>query len=171
MASEQLFDYNSSFGVLRTNPKLTGNLKITLDSEGGVWFNSIDANVTLSQQKYKKFRVTGNSTFAKDVHNFFDEGKTQNDVIFQAANLTNGSTQPSDTFNGQYDFLYASGASTLIDKNYPENFRYFQPLWIRNVLPEFFVIFKVYIFPCKHFWKEKTPMLTLTQYIVRSLFI
>lgn len=143
MASEKLFDYNSSFGILRTNPKLTGNLKITLDSTGGVWFNSIDANVTLSQQKYKKFRITGNSTFAKDVHTFFDEGKTQNDVIFQVANLTNGSTQPSETFNGQYDFFYASGASTLIDKNYPENFRYFQPLWVRDVLPEFFVIFKV----------------------------
>ena len=143
MAEEQLFDYNSSFGVLRTNPKLTGNFKITLDSTGGVWFNSIDANVTLSQQKYKKFRITGKNPFARDVYSFFDEGKTQNDVIFQVANLTNGSTQPSDTFNGQYDFLYASGASTLIDKNYPENFRYFQPLWIKNVLPEFFVIFKV----------------------------
>ena len=143
MASEQLFDYNSSFGVLRTNPKLTGNLKLTLDSSGGVWFNSIDSNVTLSQQKYKKFRITGKNPFAKDVYSFFDDGKTQNDVIFQVANLTNGSTQPSDTFTGQYDFLYASGASTLIDKNYDENFRYFQPLWIRNVLPEFFVIFKV----------------------------
>ena len=143
MASEQLFDYNSSFGVLRTNPKLTGNLKLTLDSTGGVWFNSIDSNVTLSQQKYKKFRITGKNPFAKDVYTFFEDGKTQNDVVFQVANLTNGSTQPSDTFTGQYDFLYASGASTLIDKNYDENFRYFQPLWVRNVLPEFFVIFKI----------------------------
>ena len=123
MAAEQLFDYNSSFGVLRTNPRLTGNLKLTLDSEGGVWLNSIDANITLSQQKYKKFRVTGKSSFARDVFSFFDEGKTQRDTIFQVANLTNGNSQPSDTFTGQYDFLYASGASTLIDKNYPENFR------------------------------------------------
>ena len=143
MATEQLFDYNSSFGVLRTNPKLTGNLKLTLDSTGGMWFNSMDVNPTLSLQKYKKFSITGKNTYAKDVYNFFDEGKTPNDVIFQVGNFTNGASQPADNFSSQYDFFYGSGASTLIDRNYTENFKYFQPLWIRDVLPEFFVIFKV----------------------------
>jgi len=143
MATEQLFDYNSSFGVLRTNPKLTGNLKLTLDSTGGMWFNSMDVNPTLSLQKYKKFSITGKNTYAKDVYNFFDEGKTPTDVIFQVGNFTNGASQPADNFSSQYDFFYGSGASTLIDRNYTENFRYFQPLWIRDTLPEFFVIFKV----------------------------
>ena len=143
MAAEKLFDYNSSFGVLRTNPKLTGNLKLTLDSTGGIWFNSMDVSPELSSQKYKKFRITGQNPYAKDVFTFFDEGQTPNDVIFQVGEFTNGSTQTAQSFNLQYDFFYGSGASTLIDRNYDENFKYFQPLWIRDVLPEFFVIFKV----------------------------
>lgn len=143
MAAEKLFDYNSSFGVLRTNPRLTGNLKVTLDSTGGVWFNSMDVSPELSDQKYKKFRITGQNTYAKDVFTFFDEGKTPNNVVFQVGTFTNGATQTAESFNLQYDFFYGSGASTLIDRNYNENFKYFQPLWIKDALPEFFVIFKV----------------------------
>ena len=101
MATEQLFDYNSSFGVLRTNPKLTGNLKLTVDSTGGMWFNSMDVNPTLSLQKYKKFSITGKNTYAKDVYNFFDEGKTPADVVFQVGNFTNGASQPADNFSSQ----------------------------------------------------------------------
>ena len=143
MAAEKLFDYNSSFGVIRTNPRLTGNLKLTLDSIGGVWFNSMDVSPELSSQKYKKFRITGQNPYAKDIYTFFDEGKTPNDVVFQVGTFTNGATQTAGSFNLQYDFFYGSGASTLVDRNYEENFKYFQPLWIRDVLPEFFVIFKV----------------------------
>jgi len=141
--AEKLYDSNTSFGVLRTNPKLTGNLKITLDSSGGVWFNSMDSSPELSLQKYKKYRITGNNTYAKDVYTFFDQGALSNDTIFEVAKNTKGETQAAGSFDQQYDFFYASGASTLIDRNYSENFRYFQPLWMKDVLPEFFVIFKI----------------------------
>ena len=143
MASPKLFDYNSSFGVLRTNPKITGNVKITLDSEGGVWLNSLDANPTLSDQKFKKYRVTGQNSYSKDLYRFFLNGTVQNDIVFQVGKFTDGETKPVENFASQYDFFYGCGASTLIDRNYPENFRYFQPLWLRSELPEFFVIFKV----------------------------
>lgn len=141
--AEKLYDSNTSFGVLRTNPKLTGNFKITLDSSGGIWFNSMDSSPDLSLQKYKKFRITGKNTYAKDIYTFFDEGATSKEIIFQVAKNTQGETQAAETFAQQYDFFYAAGASTLIDKNYQENFRYFQPLWINDVLPDFFVVFKV----------------------------
>ena len=143
MASPKLFDYNSSFGVLRTNPKITGNVKITVDSDGGVWLNSLDANPTLSDQKFKKYRVTGQNSYCKDLYRFFLNGTLSNDVIFQVGKFTDGETKPVETFSSQYDFFYGSGASTLIDRNYTENFRYFQPLWLRKELPEFFVVFKV----------------------------
>lgn len=141
--AEKLYDSNTSFGVLRTNPKLTGNIKITVDSGGGVWLNSLDASPELSLQRYKKFRVTGNNTYAKDIYNFFGEGTLSKEIIFQVGKKTEGEKQPAETFSQQYDFFYGSGASTLIDRNYDENFRYFQPMWINDVLPEFFVIFKV----------------------------
>jgi len=144
----KLFDSNSSFGVLRTNPKISGNIKITLDSEGRVWLNSLDANPTLSDQKYKKFEISGANSYAKDLQRFFSGGKFSDtsinpDLIFQVGNFTDGSTKPVEKFSSQYDFFYGAGASTLVDRNYPENFKYFQPLWIKSELPEFFVIFKV----------------------------
>jgi len=143
MASPKLFDYNSSFGVLRTNPKVTGNVKITVDSDGGVWLNSLDANPTLSDQRFKKYRVTGQNSYSKDLYRFFQNGTISNDVIFQVGKFTDGENKAVESFSAQYDFFYGSGASTLIDRNYTENFRYFQPLWLRKELPEFFVIFKV----------------------------
>ncbi len=140
MAGEKLYDSNTSFQILRTNPKLTGNFRIAVDSQNKVWLNSLDVNTTLSNNRYKKFEVTGQQSYATDVFNFFQRGSTPNEVIFESASLTDGNLQSSTTFNDQYDFFYASGASTLVDKNYPENFRYFAPLWIKDVIPDYFVI-------------------------------
>lgn len=143
MAGEKLYDNNTSFQLLRSNPKLSGNFRISVDSENKVWLNSLDVNTTLSDKRYKKFEVTGKNSYATDVFNFFQRGSTPNEVIFESAKLTDGDLQSSTVFSEQYDFFYGSGASTLIDKNYPENFRYFAPLWIKDAIPDHFVIFKV----------------------------
>ena len=143
MSQSRLFDYNSSFSVIRTNPKLTGNFKISVDSGGGVWFNSMDVNNTLSNDAFKKYTVTGENSYASDISTFFSNGKISNDIIFQVGKFTNGEKEPAQYFSDQYDFFYASGASALIDKNYPEDFSYFAPIWIKNEIPDFFVIFKL----------------------------
>ena len=143
MSQSRLFDYNSSFSVIRTNPKLTGNFKISVDSQDGVWFNSMDVNNTLSNDAFKKYTVTGENSYASDVSTFFSDGKISNDIIFQVGKFTNGENEPAQYFSDQYDFFYASGASALIDKNYPEDFSYFAPIWIKNEIPDFFVIFKL----------------------------
>lgn len=143
MAGEKLYDNNTSFQLLRTNPKLSGNFRISVDSENGVWFNSLDVNTTLSDKKYKKFEITGKQSYAGDVFNFFQRGATPTEVIFEGARQTDGDLQSTTVFGDQYDFFYGSGASTLIDKNYPENFRYFAPLWLKDVVPDYFVIFKL----------------------------
>jgi len=143
MSQSKLFDYNSSFSVIRTNPKLAGNFKITVDSDGGVWFNSMNVNPILSQDKYKKFNISGDNTYASDINKFFDEGKLSSDIIFQVGKFTDGENQSAQQFAEQYDFFYASGAQALIDKNYGEDFSYFAPLWVKNEIPDFFVIFKV----------------------------
>ena len=49
----------SSFGLLRTNPKLTTNIKIIGDSNNKVYLESIDADPILSKAKYKGYEVTG----------------------------------------------------------------------------------------------------------------
>ena len=164
MAASKLFDYNSSFGLLRTNPKITGNVKVSLDSSGGVWLNSFNANPTLSSDKFKKFEVTGEDSYATDLYNFFDKGTIANDLIFQVGELTDGSSKAQEDFEFQYDFFYGSGASTLIDKNYTENFSFFQPLWLRDELPEFFVIFKTYL-PILH--KCRVPVFDRNIFFLR----
>lgn len=143
MSQSKLFDYNSSFSVIRTNPKLSGNFKITVDSSGGVWFNSMDVNQTLSSSRFKKFNISGENSYPTDLFNYFDRGTLPTSVVFQVGNFTDGNRRSSEGFSGQYDFFYGSGASVLVDKNYTENFSYFQPLWIKNEIPDFFVIFKV----------------------------
>lgn len=143
MAGPKLFDYNSSFSLLRTNPALTGNLKITIDSSGSVSFNSFSANSTLSSKTFKKFNITGKNSFNVDIYNFFQQGQTPIESIFEVAKKTNGETKTATNYSGQYDFFYGSGASLFIDPNYPESFSYLSPLWLRDQLPDFFVIFKV----------------------------
>ncbi len=143
MSKSKLFDYNSSFSVIRTNPRLTGNLRITVDSSDRVSFNSMDANQTLSNDRFKNFNITGENSFALDVFNFFDKGKLSSNIIFDTVRFTRGDREVSKTFSGQYDFFYASGASALADKNYNESFSYFAPLWIKSEIPDYFVIFKV----------------------------
>lgn len=143
MSQSRLFDYNSSFSVIRTNPKLTGNFKISVDSQGGVWFNSMNVNNTLSNDAFKKYTVTGENSYASDISTFFSNGKISNDIIFQVGKFTNGENEPAQYFSDQYDFFYSSGASALIDKNYPEDFSYFAPIWIKSEIPDFFVIFKL----------------------------
>jgi hypothetical protein len=143
MAQPKLFDYNSSFQVIRTNPALTGNLKVTIQKNGKVSFNSINANEILSNDRFKNFNITGQNSFPLDVYNFFDKGQLSKDIIFQVGELTQGNRQTATQFSEQYDFFYASGAQALADKNYLESFSYFAPLWIRSQIPDFFVIFKV----------------------------
>lgn len=137
-----LFDYNTSFMLLRTNPSLTGNIKITTDSGGGVSLNSINANSVLSDNRFKKYNVTKGSNYATDLYNFLDSGSLSPNIVFDVARKTDGDIKSADDFSLQYDFFYTAGATTLIDKNYSENFSYLAPLCIKKEIPDFFVIFK-----------------------------
>ena len=83
MASPKLFDYNSSFGVLRTNPKITGNVKITVDASENLWLNSIDSNDEMSKNQYKGYRLSSEGDFANDVYTFFNNGKTPTNFILR----------------------------------------------------------------------------------------
>ena len=143
MAFQKLYDYNTSFSLMRTNPVLSGNVKITVDSDGGVWLNSINADTALSTDTFKKYNVTGEKTYAQDLFQFFNPSLISRSIVFKVGQLTNGENQSTNNYAGQYDFLYSAGAQTLIDKNYPEDFSYFAPLWVKSEIPDFFVIFKV----------------------------
>ena len=48
---------DSSFQLVRTNPKLTGNIKLTVNSSGDIWLDAIKANRELSKDDYAKVPV------------------------------------------------------------------------------------------------------------------
>ena len=139
----KLADRNVSFGLIRTNPKLTSNVKITVDSAGELWLNSIDAVKELTDRKYKKFRVNPKSNHPVNIYKFYDYGNTPSNISF-ALGSTIDTNKVANNLKDQYDFdLYSSGAKYLTSRLYAEKFSYFAPLYLDKVLPEYFVIFKI----------------------------
>jgi hypothetical protein len=132
----------TSFGVIRTNPKLTGNVKITIDSNQDIWLNSIDAVKELSDDKYKKFRISPYSSYVSDINTFFNSGKTPAEIVFALYEDDPNYLTTKRTFDKQFDRYYQYGVSQLKNKFYTEDFSLFAPLYLKEEVPEYFVIFK-----------------------------
>ena len=143
MAGSKLYDYNSSFSLMRANPSLSGNIKIVVNSSGDIFLDSFNANSTLSSDTFKAFKVSGDQSYAEDLYAFFQSGQVDPSVVFEVCKTTKGDIQATKKIEEQYDHFYWSGAETLIDRNYTEDFSYLAPLWIKSEIPDFFVIFKV----------------------------
>ena len=135
--------YKSSFGILRSNPRISGNLKISIDSSGNLWFNSIDSNDEMSKNQYKGFRVSPDGDFAQDVYNFFDAGRTPLDFVFGLKNEKSPKDTYVSTLSDQFDGFYHAGVSPLISNLYSEEFSFLAPIRIQRDLPKYFVIFRV----------------------------
>lgn len=134
---------DSSFGLVRTNPKLTGNVKITINDAGDLWLNAIKANAELSKDDYARFPIDTTQSLASNVYRFFKDGTTPNEIIFS---LSEGIdlTKTSKDFKDQYDFShYFSGVKYFPSNKYSEKFSYFAPLFLRKTLPRYFVILKI----------------------------
>ena len=139
----QIAERNVSFQLLRTNPKLTTNIKLTVDSGGGLWLNSINANSQLASQKYKRVAISETSNHEINLYRFYDNGRTPTAISYQLGS-TIGLKAVAKNLKDQYDFdLYTSGAKYLTDKQYSEKFTYFAPIYLDKVLPKKFVIFKI----------------------------
>lgn len=139
---ELLLPHKTSFQLLRTNPKLTGNVKLTIDSSQRLWLNSFDANEELAKDLYKKFPVSETRSHPKNIYTFFDRGKTPSEIIFDTFD-TFDLNKVSDDYKDQYFFSeYCSGVKYLKNKYYEEKFSYFAPLYLNKDIPKYFVIFR-----------------------------
>lgn len=136
------FDEDSSFGLVRTNPKLTGNVKITVDSSNGVWLNSFDAEKELADDRFKKFKVNTLSSYTIDVKNFFDGGKTPKEIVYSLYEKDNQYTTTKRTLAEQFDKFYQYGATQLNSKYYDEDYSMFAPLYLKQDVPNYFIIFR-----------------------------
>ena len=134
----------TSFGLLRTNPKLTTNVKIVADSKDHVYLESIDADPLLTKSIYKGFEVTGGS-YSRDLNRFFSQGsqllpKSIAYLVFEK----DESVEIKDRYKDQYDFLYEMGMQPKNSRIYTEEFSIFSPLWVEpGNEPDYFLIFKM----------------------------
>jgi len=140
---QQILQDEASFQIVRTNPKLTGNVKLTVDSNDKMWLNSIDANEELSKSIYKRFAVDPNMSLPGNMFSFFDSGRTPSEIVFDMSESFD-STKTSSDFKDQYDFdHYFSGVQYLPSRRYTEKLSYFAPIYLKEDVPEYFVIFKI----------------------------
>lgn len=137
-----LLESKTSFGLLRTNPLLTGNVKLTVDSTEKIWLNSIDALKELADSRFKKFPLNSGSNYVIDIHRFWDKGSTPPEIVYSLFQQAGTYFSTQRTYTSQFDRFYTYGAEQLNSKFYDEDFTFFAPLRIGEILPEYFVIFR-----------------------------
>jgi len=138
-----IFENKTSNMLIRTNPLLSGNIKVTVDSENNVWLNSIDANNDLANSRYKRYKVSPLSQYATDLYRFFDNGQTPPDIVFDLKQYDSEYKFTKQEYYLQYDNFYGCGVQRMSNRLYSEEFSFLAPIWLKKTLPEFFVIFKV----------------------------
>jgi hypothetical protein len=134
----------TSFGLIRTNPKLTTNIKIVADSKNQVFLESIDADPLLTKSIYKGFEVTGGS-YQNDLRRFYSQGTLPlpKSIAYKVYEKDK-SLEVKNRYKDQYDFTYAMGMQPKNSRIYSEEFSLFSPLWVeKDSIPDYFVIFKL----------------------------
>lgn len=140
---KKLYNYNSSFQLIRTNPKLTGNVKMTVDSKGDVWLNSIKANEILADDIFQKNPVDIQESFSTNLMSFFKQNDISYNKIFEN-NQPLDLTIQSFNFNDQYSFGdYYSSVRYSDSRFYDEYFAAFAPLYIKGDVPQYYVVFRI----------------------------
>lgn len=131
-----------SFALLRTNPGLTTNIKVMVDSEYGLSLDSIESVQELATSKLKKATFNKKNYFDELVPYFFRGMPTE---ISYAIKYEDDADSMTDNFASQYDEIYQYGARNIVsNKDYSEEYEYFAPLHIsKGKLPKAFVIFRV----------------------------
>lgn len=131
-----------SFAILRTNVGLTTNIKVMIDTNYKLSLDSIESNMNLSFDKFKKISFNKSNYYDELIPYFYKDlpAETAYSIKYE-----NDAETMSNDFAYQYDELYNYGARNIIDnKNYSEEYEYFAPLYITKTgLPKNFIIFRV----------------------------
>ena len=131
-----------SFAILRTNVGLTTNIKIMIDTNYKLSLDSIESNMNLSFDKFKKVTFNKSSYYDELIPYFYKDLPVE---MAYSIKYENDAETMSNDFSYQYDELYNYGARNIIDnKNYLEEYEYFAPLYITKTgLPKKFIVFRV----------------------------
>lgn len=131
----------SSFMLLRTNPKLTGNIKLVVDLDYNLYLDTFKVSDILNKKEYRHQLIPSAGNYPKDVYNIF-HSLPQGSLYKLPEGIYDPHSTHSD-FDDQFETIYEYGAETNSDLLYPENMKILAPLWIGQSLPDYFVIFRV----------------------------
>ena len=131
---------HASYALLRANPKLTGNIKVVVDSNSNMFLDTFKTNVTLSKEKYRKIPISYKDYYGNNVMSAFR--LVSSDDIYDVPQKHHALFSVVSDYRNQYVDTYRYGAQLNTDKLYSENFSLLAPLVINRDLPDFFVVFK-----------------------------
>jgi len=145
MASINFDVYSNSFEnksqvVLRTNPDLTSNVKLVVDSDGSLYLDSISANRVLANKRYKKYSLDQNGHYAYDLAKFYKD--TPTDKAFETLRRDSDNSVYRE-YEKQYEEQYQYGARLNDSKLYQDNVKFTAPLWLDKELPGYFVVYRI----------------------------
>ena len=133
-----LLDY-VSFMCLRTNPKLSTNVKLVTNGND-IWLDSYSATSELAESRYKSQKVSGNGYYNNDLSRFYKGlDKSIPYSVWQEFDDTTVKT----TYNEQYETGYWCGTEYINSLEFDEELGIVAPLWIDKKLPDYFVVFKI----------------------------
>tara|TARA_Y100000389_G_scaffold134851_1_gene132340 strand:+ start:1812 stop:6479 length:4668 start_codon:yes stop_codon:yes gene_type:complete len=139
----KVFTNKTSYSLLKTNPKLTGNIKMVVDSKGDIFIETIDASPELTRNKYKKVKLDLENSWSSSIYNFFNKGSIPKTLLYALKDVEDFYSIKTD-FSKQYYTDYQQGIKPKISKLYDEQISYFAPIWLEpNDIPEHFAIFKI----------------------------
>ena len=127
--------------LMHVNPKLTGNVKVVVDSKSNIYIDTFKVNDSMSKRKYRHVPVSYKDYYGNNIMSVF-RGVTSNDFYDVPETYRRLFTVAND-YKDQYVDVYRCGASTNRDNLYKESLSILAPLKIGKVMPDFFVIFRV----------------------------
>lgn len=136
----KMIDHNTSFQLLRVNPKLTGNIKVVVDSDNNMYLDTFKVSKGLSQRNRRKRKINPLEYYGSSIMTHL-RGLSSDDIYKiedSCYSLFSNVNNVGDTY---YD-VYNSGVRTNSDKLYKENYALLAPLCIKKNMPDFFLVFK-----------------------------
>ena len=138
--ADKLFD-KASYSIIRTNPKLTGNVKLVSNDED-LYLESFSANTELATSTFKAFKLSGKETYDRDVFRFFQGGKFPADLAYEVfQEYQDVAVLPQ--YQNQYEMFYSAGTRSVSSDAYSESLGMLSPLWLNEQIPNNFVIFRI----------------------------
>ena len=128
--------------LLRTNPKLSTNAKLVVNSNGKMFIESIEATKELASVEYKKFALSKTGQWSYDLPRFFMNTNTPSDQVYLAKESFSNLTV-QETFENQIEEDYHYGTVYNYSKLHEEDLRMMAPIWLDKNIPQKFVIFRV----------------------------